>query len=117
MLPVLTCVVTVKHPLSSVGATVCVCGGGGGQCISLCFLSGLCFPGLLKDGEGFQLLPCVFFCVGCASKFILSLSPGQDPSAAGAPGLAVQILEMANSQELGADSVWPEGRGPLGPDS
>lgn len=51
-----------------------------------------------------------------ASLGILRLSPGQDPAAA-APGLVVQILEIANSQELGADSVWPEGRGHLGPDS
>lgn len=53
-----------------------------------------------------------------ASRGILSLSPGQDSAAAAAAlGLVVQILEIANSQELGADSVWPEGRGHLGPDS
>lgn len=64
MLPVLTCVVTVKRPLSSVGATVCVCGGGGGRSMHFLVLSfWALFSRALEGWRGVSVTPmCILLC-------------------------------------------------------
>lgn len=62
MLPILTCVVTVKRPLSSVGSTVCVCVGGWSMHFLVLSFRAL-FSRALEGWRGISVTPmCVLLC-------------------------------------------------------